>query len=174
MMSPAEELRALRACARPVIFETGLPDFPYATVGSAFLLGYEARVFVLTAKHVVADHPLEKLLVFPSEHSRTPLYISNYHRIEAGYSGDDVEDFLVIEADIGSLTSEERKSSHLIHLTPTADAWQELKSNAQFFLIGYPSPKSHVDYESSVIHTGQVLMVGRYVGPSAGTVQTHR
>lgn len=166
-MSATEELSALRACVRPVMFETGIPGYPYATAGSAFLLAYQARVFVLTAKHVVSDYPVERLLVFPSEQSRTPLRISDYYRIDAGNSGEDVEDFLVIETDVGSLTPEERKSRHLIHLTPSADAWHEWKFTAQFFLIGYPSPKSHVDYERSVIHTGQVLMVGRYVTPFA-------
>ncbi len=160
-------MSALRACVRPVIFETGVEGTPYTVMGTAFLVAFDARVFVLTARHVVREWPIEKLVVFPADRSHTPFHMTECFRISTDLPGEDVEDFLVIEVNVASLDAEERRTSRLIHLTPSADDWLHSRFSASFFLIGYPEAKNYVDYEEFVIHTGQVVLPGGYAAASS-------
>jgi len=161
LLSAKLEMRALRACVRPVVFGTGLADFPLSTAGTAFLLSSLQKTFVLTAKHVVRGYRVERLRIYPSPNSRRHLRIAEYYNVDAERPGEEVEDFIVIEVE-NALSS----AKDLVTLGPSPEAWQEFRCAAQYFLIGYPEPKSHVDYKASVIHSGQVLMAGRYSGPS--------
>ena len=162
----SEAMSRLRACVRPIIFETGVDDTPYAVKGTAFLVGFAGKVFILTAKHVVRDWPIEQLIVFPTDQSRIPFRMTECFRVVTNLPGEPVEDFLAIEVDIDALELADRKASRLIHYTLTADAWSTSKFGATFFLIGYPEPHNYVNYDDFVIHTGQVLMEGKYIAES--------
>jgi hypothetical protein len=170
-MSAEQKMRSLRRLVRPVIFETGCPDFPLSTAGTAFLLSSGSKTFVITAKHVVGAYPPDRLRVYQSDHSETPLAVKDFYRINASEPGGETEDLLVLEVEPAPLAEQDAEVS--IHIEPMADAWHEFKDTAQYFLIGYPEPKSFVDYEDSVIHSGQVLIAGRYSRPAASAPYCH-
>src|SRR5262249_40249551 len=57
----------LRDCAHPVVFETGLADCPFSVKGTAFVVGFEGTLYLLTARHVVRDWPMEHLAIIISD-----------------------------------------------------------------------------------------------------------
>ena len=170
-MSAELQMRSLRRLVRAVIFETGCSDCPLSTAGTAFLLSSGPKTFVITAKHVVGDYPPDRLRVYQSDHTATPLPIRDFFRVNAGEPGGEVEDLLVLEVE--PISRDQQDAEVSICIDPMADAWHEFKDTAHYFLIGYPEPMSFVDYEESVIHSGQVLLAGRYVGISAGLPHCH-
>jgi hypothetical protein len=170
-MSAELQMRSLRRLVRPVIFETGCSDFPLSTAGTAFLLSSGSDTFVITAKHVVGAYPPDRLRVYQSDQSETPLPVKDFYRVNAGEPGGEIEDLLVLE--IETAPREEQDAEVSIRIEPMADAWHEFKDTAKYFLIGYPEPKSFVDFEGSVIHSGQVLIAGRYISPSVSSPYCH-
>lgn len=157
----------LRAATRPVIFETGLDDTPYSIAGTAFILGFGKSIFILTARHVVRDCPLENLLVFPTDSSRTAFRFTDSFKVTTDLPGEDVEDFIAIKTNLSDLEVEDRKQGRLIQLTPGSDAWYPKRYSAKFFLIGYPTHHNFVDYDDCIIKTGQVILTGKYHQESA-------
>ena len=121
----------------------------------------------MTAKHVVATYPPERLRVYQTDSARSPLTIRDFYRINAGEPDGETEDLLVFEVDVSA------KASSCIAIDSVPNAWHEFAHTAQYFLIGYPEPKTYVDYDASVIHSGQVLLAGRYGKPASGAPYCH-
>jgi hypothetical protein len=161
-------IEKLRRGARPVIFETGLTEAPYSTAGTAVLVGYKRALYVVTARHVVNTHPIERLVVFPADGSQMPLRFSEWWDVADADDRSDIDDLLILRADLSVIRPEDRRNSHLLHLTPPdAAAWYEDRHSSRFFLFGYALEGCEVDYGKQHIHTGQFLLPARYVGHSA-------
>ena len=71
----------LRSVARPLLFRTGVPEAPISTWGTCFLVGFEGRVFALTAAHLVGNAHSESILISPIEGSPDWLKLSNGFRM---------------------------------------------------------------------------------------------
>ena len=117
-MSAKLEMRALRAGVRPVVFETGLAEFPLSTAGTAFLLSDRSRTFVVTAKHVLRGYPPERLRIYPSFDSEKFLRISEFYNVNAESPGEEIEDFIVLKID--GISSQSRSP---ITLPPNHENW---------------------------------------------------
>ena len=171
MPSPERELLALRRLVRPVMFETGSAQFPLSTAGTAFLLSSRSKTFFVTAKHVVGNYPPGRLHVRRTDRSKAPLRIRDFYRISADEPGAEIEDVLVFEIEEDPPASQSRSLS--IHIDPQPDAWHLSMHTAQYFLVGYPEPMNYVDYEASVVHSGQVMIAGSYDKPAVGIPYCH-
>src|SRR5665213_3137249 len=98
------EKRDFGDAVRPVIFQTELDDFLYATHGgSLFLVRYRERVYGLTCKHVFQDFEHGKLFVVDERQAqkgskpapvKTICYPSSPRE---GAAGTDIDDVCVIE-----------------------------------------------------------------------------
>lgn len=132
------------------------------------LVGYKRSLYVVTARHLVQSHPIERLVVFPADGSRKPLRFSQWWNVADADDRSDIDDLLILRADISAIQPEDRRNAHLLHLTPPdAAAWHEDRHTSRFFLFGYALEGSEVDYAQQRIHTGQFLLPANYVGPSA-------
>ncbi|MBW8365592.1 MAG: hypothetical protein K0M39_13680 [Rhizobium sp.] len=161
------ELNHLRQCSRPVVFETGIPSAPYSIAGTAFLVAFHRTLFVITARHVVRDHPVNRLRIFPSDRSIEGLRLSDWWHIEDPKNDPDSSDILLIRADLTNVPKSIRKSNHLLHLTPpSVSEWFDDRYISRFFLFGYPSATNEADYAHSKLQLQQFFLPGRYVGPS--------
>ena len=61
----------IRDFVRPVFFETGYPEYPYATHGGTlFLIIYCGRVYALTCRHVFGDFAEERLFVAARQNAK--------------------------------------------------------------------------------------------------------
>jgi len=161
------ELNHLRQCSRPVVFETGIPGAPYSIAGTAFLVAFHRTLFVITARHVVHDHPVNRLRIFPSDRSIEGLRLSDWWHIEDPKNDPDSSDILLIRADLTNVPKSIRKSNHLLHLThPSVSEWFDDRYISRFFLFGYPSATNEADYAHSKLKLQQFFLPGRYVGPS--------
>jgi hypothetical protein len=47
------KLLEIVTCARPVLFANNSSEFPYSVGGTAFIVKFRGRTYVITAKHVV-------------------------------------------------------------------------------------------------------------------------
>jgi len=161
------ELDHLRQCARPVVFETGIPDAPFSIAGTAFLVGFHRTFFVLTARHVVGDWPVQRLMVFPSDRSKQGLRLSEWWHVKDDENEPDSSDILLVRAEVRDIPKSIRRSSHLLHLTPpNVTEWFEDRHNSTFFIFGYPTAVNEADYARAQIKTQQFFLHGTYIGPS--------
>ena len=169
---PDSPLMPLRACARPVVFETGLSTTPFSMAGTAFLVGFDRKIFIVTARHVVREHPPDRLLIFPTDGAPKPLTISQWWRIEDEEDEPDDSDLLLIQATVKGLSSALRRRSQLIHLTPPdASRWFPLRYTSRFFTFGFPTHLGSVDYDGKNIKPEQVFLEGNY--SDAATTGNH-
>jgi hypothetical protein len=165
-MATSDPLRNLMACVRPVVFETSIPDAPYSTAGTCFVVGYEQSVYAITAKHVVAGMPLNMLHVFPTDDADCSFDLSRGFVPDPGYVSDECIDLVLLRIESTKVAEQIRRKSRLIRMTAESCDWQPTRDVATFMLLGYPNDKCFVDYEEQTIHTGQVLLRGAYSGPS--------
>ncbi len=161
-------LDSLRRCARPVIFETDIDEFPYSTAGTAFIVGFRQSVFVLMPQHVIKDWPVEKILIFPSWNSLYTFRYLNWWRVKITPEDQVTSDLLVIKADLGDIPSAERTDIQLLDLNNRENQnWYDDRYDSQFFLCGFPSAGSEgVNYTTLEIRTSQYFMEGVYVDVS--------
>jgi hypothetical protein len=92
--------------ARPILFYTGIDEFPLATYGgTAFVVSYIGRPYAITCKHVFKDFDVRQLALFATQsptHNPTSAKIKMfcYPSSPTGPSADsEVTDFCVIEFD---------------------------------------------------------------------------
>lgn len=156
-------MKHFRQCARPVIFETRVHSAPYAVSGTSFLLTFRGRLFAVTARHVVGSHPVEGILIFPSDESRQPLRILQWWQLPDDAQDPDRADLLLVEVDPRNMKHKDRKASHAFEIDILPTDWHSRRFDSQFFVFGYPKSHNEVDYEALTISTKQFLLTGKYL-----------
>lgn len=164
---PPNALSRLAASVQPLVFETGLSNFPYSTLGTTFLVGYEGRAFVLTARHSLYPEKLSPVCIFPSDFSQRLLPLKDVFFVSKDNVGEDFMDLAVIEIDMANIADAELGQASLIDLRLASGDWLSLPGSSDFAVIGYPEEHSLVDYDQEVIATERVALQGRYLGPSS-------
>ena len=161
-------LDSLRKCARPVVFQTDIEEFPYSTTGTAFIAGFRQSVFVLMPQHVVNEWPIEKVLICPSWNSEYTFRYLNWWRIEITPEDQATSDLIIIKADLSDIPLAERADTQLLNLNSLENlTWYDERHSSQFFLCGFPSAGSEgVNYTTLEIRTSQYFMEGVYVDVS--------
>jgi hypothetical protein len=98
--------RDFATSVRPILFDTGIEDFQYATHGgSAFVIGYKGRPYAVTCRHVFKDFDETRLTIFGAPapvKGDKPARIKTFcHPTspEASAVDTDVTDFCVIQFD---------------------------------------------------------------------------
>ena len=136
-------LDSLRKCARPVVFQTDIEEFPYSTTGTAFIVGFRQWVFVLMPQHVVNEWPMEKVLICPSWNSEYMFRYLNWWRIEITPEDQATSDLIIIKADLSDIPLAERADTQLLNLNSLENlTWYDERHSSRFFLCGFPSAGS--------------------------------
>ena len=63
---PHEVIASVAGTVQPLVFETGYEDVPYSIHGTVFLVGFEGRAFIITARHnlSLSGGPANPLCIF--------------------------------------------------------------------------------------------------------------
>jgi hypothetical protein len=150
-----------------MVFDTQAPAAPYSLAGTWFMAGYKSVVFAVTARHVVRDCPVERLVLYPTNATAERLRISEWWPIADEEGDEDRADVFVASLEFRHLSRRARRSTRIIHLDPAGNAeWFTNRHTSMFFLCGYPIAINEADYDRSTAQTRQVLLAGNYVGPS--------
>lgn len=162
----SEVITRLGASVQPLIFETGVLEFPYSTGGTVFFVGYAGRAFVLTARHALFPENISPICVFPSDTSQRILPLKNVFFVSREDVPDDFVDLAVIEIDMNGITDPEIGSARIIDLSLSTGDWLSNSETAEMFVLGYPEEHSFVDYELETLTNHRWALHGRYAGLS--------
>lgn len=160
-----EAMRNIRSTARPLLFRTGLPDAPIATWGTCFLVGRHGRLFAVTARHLVGDNHSSSVVVLPTSKALQPLPLSR----GITKADDDLGsyDVTVYEVSVANMKALVAKQARIVRLDYKSwYGWQPNAFTSLFFLTGYPGELNAVDYDAGLVLSSQVVLAGRYSGPS--------
>lgn len=163
----SDALRRLALSVHPIVFETGNEDFPYSTLGTVFLIGYEGKMYVITTRHGLTPDNLLPICIYPSDKSSKLLPLDNVFFVSTTDSREHFVDLAIIE--VAALTAKEKDLNQtvIIDLALAVDPSWELEANGMdFFVIGYPSERSDIDYEKEEIKTEVAILFGSYAGIS--------
>lgn len=167
MAIPQYAIDRLAPSIQPLVFETGSKEAPYSsTRGTVFLVGYEQRSYVLTARHALQPNNLMPICVFPSDISDKLVPLGKVFYVPSSPDGYDFEDLAVIDIDTRRITHPDVASAKLINLDLSCGKWEEYAHEAQFFILGYPEERSFLNYKPLEFRADRVLLLGRYRGPS--------
>jgi hypothetical protein len=153
---------------QPLIFETGVEEAPYSsTRGTVFLVSYEGRPYVLTARHALQPDNLVPICVFPSDTSHQLIPLADLFYVPQSLEADDFMDLALIGIDTKRITHPEVAEARLIDLALFCGEWKRYASESQFFVIGYPEERSIFNYETREFRADRMFLLGRYGGPSS-------
>ena len=168
MPSSQSAIDRLALSIQPLIFETGVKEAPYSsTRGTVFLVGYEGRPYVLTARHALQPENLVPICVFPSDASHQLIPLKDVFYVPRSLESEDFVDLAVIAIDTKRITHPEVVGARLIDLALSCGKWKRYASEAQFFVIGYPDERSIFNYETQEFRADRMILIGRYDGPSS-------
>jgi len=154
-------------CARPILFYSELPAFPFSICGSGFLIRYHGRVFAITARHVAANFDLAHACVQynPGVYGFVPMF-ARYVFASGDPSDTDQYDLVIFEAD-GSKLDVSLFSNAPPYELPESEAPPVFDKTAIFVAQGYPSHLHSLECETELeaIISSPMLVDAEYVGP---------
>lgn len=167
MRVPADLIKRLSRSVQPLVFETGLEDFPYSTTGTVFLVGFHGQSFVLTTRHGLRPETLGPICVFPSDHSLSLIPLRDVFFVPEAEEPEDFMDLAVIAIDTMKIASAEVAHASLIDLALASGEWESKVANSDLFVIGYPADHAFIEDDLQTLHTERVTLNARYIGKSA-------
>jgi hypothetical protein len=154
-------------CARPILFYSEYPEFPFSICGSGFLVRYHGKVFAITARHVAANFDLAYACVQYNPRVYGFLPISTRYVLAGSNSSDtDQCDLVIFEADGSKLDVSLFTDSPPYEL-PESEAPPVFDKTAIFVVQGYPSHLRSIECETELeaIISSPMLVDAEYVGP---------
>lgn len=149
MPVPQQSIGLLARSVQPLIFETGVKETPYSsTLGTVFLVGYEGRPYVITARHALQPDNLMPICVFSSDTSHWLIPLEDVFYVPRSLEDEDFVDFAVIAIDRRGIAHREVAVATLVDLALSCGEWKRYANEAQFFVIGYPGERSTLNYET--------------------------
>lgn len=165
MTVPLEVLTKLARSVQPLVFETGIEDFPYSVSGTAFLVGYEGRPYVLTTRHALNPENIGPICIFPSDTSQHFIPLKDVFFVPRDDVSEDFVDLAVVRIDMSRVTQEVAQAT-LIDLASASGHWEVDSQDAEFVILGYPEDGSSVDYDKQMLRTDRVILRAKYIGCS--------
>ncbi|TAJ08359.1 MAG: hypothetical protein EPO61_09650 [Nitrospirae bacterium] len=167
MPIPQHAIDRLAPSIQPLIFETGVEYAPYSsTRGTVFLVGYEGKPYVITARHALQPDNLVPICIFPSDISHQLIPLKDVFYVPRSLEDDDFVDLAVIAIDTNRITHPEVARARLIDLALSCGEWKRYASEAQFFVLGYPEERSIFNYETQEFRADRMILLGHYRGLS--------
>jgi hypothetical protein len=164
---PPGVVAQLSLAVQPLVFETGIEEYPYSTSGTVFLVWYDGKPYVITTRHGLNAENPSPICVFPSDTSLHIMLLSNVFFVSRGYEAEDYMDLAVIEVDNAAMSDPELNRATLIDLALASEYdWEASAFEMDFFLIGYPHERSNINYHTQEMRTERVSLFGKYGGES--------
>jgi hypothetical protein len=156
-----------QSCVLPVVFETGVETAPHSVFGSCFLIGYQGRVFVITARHILRpDGELSPMCVRSPSGRLLPL--KDVYFAPTAEVPDDFADLAIVEVDMKQLEGD-MGETRIFPIRSDDEDWQPWRFVSRFSVLGFPNDHTFVDYETGEIVEGLVELVGGYDKPAQST-----
>jgi hypothetical protein len=153
-------------CARPVLFANEDPDYPYSISGTAFIVNFRERLFVITAKHVLnlKNFRPEQFVIQYRPDGRDFVPLGALYTVRVNDAEDtDQFDIAVREAQVAA------PDYHLFgDYAPynlfAMDRFAIFSEKGSYLYRGYPTDMRVLDFERKNIEQGAVSTRGEYVG----------
>lgn len=173
MSQPFENQSRLALTVQPLVFETGIEQTPYSTLGTVFLVAYEGRPYVLTTRHALTPHKTGPICIFPSDTSQHILPLKDVFFVPLDKTSEmfqqepeDTHDLAVISIDISRITEPELAQASLLDLARISGDWKSNAYNSEFTVIGFPEDRSFVYYDEEILKTERATLYAKYIGTS--------
>lgn len=151
---------------QPLVFETGILEFPYSTAGTVFLVGYEKQPFIITTRHSLNPENIGPICIFPSDTSHRIIPLKDVFFVARDDEPEDFVDLAVIAIDTAQISHSEVAQATLIDLALALGDWKSDLGNTDFFTLGYPEDHSFVEYDTQILHNERITLRARYIGRS--------
>jgi hypothetical protein len=160
------KLLAILNCARPVLFANNSAEFPYSVGGTAFIVKFQTRSFVITAKHVVNLKNFEagQFCIQYRPDSRDFLPLGALHLVR-GANEDDTDQYDIAVREIDDSVVREGLYGHYQpYSLLQMDRYTIFSERGSYLYRGYPIAMREVDFENHHIEQGAVTTRAEYVG----------
>jgi len=162
-----DQLKRIRLCAKPILFETGFEEVPYGGAGTTFFVKVGSTVLLVSSRHAFGNYPLEKLLVFPNAETDNSIPFNKAFSVANRDQNDpDFSDIVLARVDLNKIHLATESNMVVLDLDKASDIWREAPSSQKYFIFGYPNERSNVDYEECKIFNNQSILVGNFIGAS--------
>jgi hypothetical protein len=165
-------LLSITQCARPVLFENASREFPYSIGGTAFIVQFKGRHFVITPKHVLNTLQFEpqQFCIQYRPDSKDFLPLRALYLVRGADAADtDQYDIAVREVD-ADLSRVELYGEYQPYNLLAMDRLTIYSERGAYIYRGYPITLREVDFDNGHIEQGAVTSRAEYVGrtPYAG------
>jgi hypothetical protein len=164
------KLGELVNCALPVLSEYDSDEYPYFFGGTCFLVKHRGDLFVVTARHVLKQKPVEDLRIPRRPSSRTFLTLrTSWTAPDELLQCEDPDqyDWQIVRADWPELDADDPLSSVLdLDAIPSA-TMKVLPEGYKMVVRGFPTQLSAIAFEAMRIKWQAFAGTGMYVGPAS-------
>jgi hypothetical protein len=160
------KLLDIAMCARPVLFANNSAEVPYSVGGTAFIVKFQGRSFVITAKHVLNLKNFEsgQFCIQYRPDARDFLPLGALHLVRgANEDGTDQYDVAVREIDDGAV-SEDLYGPYRPYSLLQMDRLTIFSERGAYIYRGYPSAMREFNFDDQRIEQGAVTSRAEYVG----------
>jgi hypothetical protein len=162
---PLVPLLTILKCARPVLFSNADPDFPYSARGTAFVVTYLERHYVVTAKHVLRgfEPGQVRIQTHPEANQFVPL-VARYQ-----FPADDAIDtdqFDVVVWEVDRAFTADQCGDYPPYDLHHFDVWPINPGASPYLYRGYLTEHRRIDYAAREYGLDSVSGEARYVGRS--------
>lgn len=162
-----KSITKLAEAVQPLVFETGLHDFPYSTAGTLFLASWEGAWYVVTTRHALRPENPTPLCVFPNDRSRQVFTLGNVFFVSFANESEDYVDLAVIDIDTVSMKDTELLTALPLDLSKIYfEDWETRVNTHTFYLLGYPNELSNVEYKNQFLRTDRIVLRGATIDRS--------
>ena len=156
-------------CSRPVLFANADRESPFSTGGTAFVVAFRNRCFVVTAEHVLnfkSFRPDQFCVQYrPDARDFLPL---GAHYLLSGFDADDTDQYQVAVWDVDEehLRPELFGEHHPYRLLQM-DCLTLFGPGSDYLYRGFPTCERDYNQETRTMHQSSVAGRAQYVGPTA-------
>lgn len=167
-----QRLMTIFACARPVLFVNDDPDFPISVTGTAFVLLFRGRYFVVSAKHVMRGFKPGQVRIQYRPDSARFIPLRNRYQFPCNDSTDD-DQFDVVVWDVDGGIRPELFGPYRPYLLGTDDVWPWPHAEGRrsdYLYRGYPRMLRRINFDVQPVKEyglDSVTGRGNYLGPAS-------
>lgn len=163
-----EFIENLSLAVQPLVFESGINDFPYTTLGTVFLVGHNGKIYVITTRHGLSAENLPAICVFPTDTSQKIFPLGRMLSVPRTDEPEDFMDFAIIDVDANAKMDPELGQARLIDFEKAyKPGWDADADQMAFYVFGYPSERSEINFETQELRTDRIVLSGKYGGQSS-------
>ena len=153
-------------CARPVLFANDSPEFPFSVGGTAFIVKFQGRNFVITARHVLnlRSFAASQFSIQYRPDGRDFLPLGALH-LARGANEDDTDQYDVAVREIDdAAVREELFGPYRAYSLLQMDRLTIFSARGAYIYRGYPTAMREVDFINHPVEQGAVTTRAEYVG----------